>query len=141
MILHQIFDRPINGEDYKHCLSELHEKCLEMELMNPVFIMDNASIHHYSGVKSLIDEKNVQTLYLPPYSPFMNPIENCFAKWKNQVARGNATNENELRELINEGFSCIITSDCNSFFFERLFALSTWPTKSLSFLINKFIKF
>ena len=111
-----IFERPINGEDYKECLAELHQICVAKNLMSPVFIMDNARIHHYSGVKSMIDERNMRTLYLPPYSPFMNPIENCFSKWKNQVARGNAKNESELLALISDSFLCITASDCSGYY-------------------------
>ena len=59
-------------------------------------------------------------VYLPPYSPFMNPIENCFSKWKNHVVRGSAKNEDALKSLIEGGFNCINASDCSGFYRKML---------------------
>ena len=108
--------RPINGEDFKSFLSNLKTKCLSIGISNPIFFMDNTRIHYYSGVKEIIESQNLSILYLPTYSPFLNPIENCFSKWKNSVKRGNATSETELFGLINSGFSSINMDDCDGYF-------------------------
>ena len=71
--------------------------CTSKEIINPIFIADNARIHHYSGVKELIASLQLKVVYLPPYSPFLNPIKNIFSVWKNLVIRGEAKSENELR--------------------------------------------
>ena len=44
--------------------------------------MDNATIHHDPRVKELIEAAGARLIYLPPYSPFLNPIELCFREYK-----------------------------------------------------------
>jgi transposase len=45
-------------------------------------VMDNASFHKNARTKELIESKNCQILYLPPYSPDLNPIEKCWGTIK-----------------------------------------------------------
>ena len=47
-----------------------------------VLVMDNCSIHHSEGVKLLCAEENVKLEFLPPYSPWLNPIEKTFSVLK-----------------------------------------------------------
>ena len=97
-----------------------HGKCTELEILDPIFVMDNAMIHHYNGLRELQISNRREFLYLPAYSPFLNPIENVFSKWKNFVIRGTATNEAELKELIRIGFNDISNNDCDSFYRKML---------------------
>lgn len=46
---------------------------------NTVIFMDNARFHHSSIIKEYIESKSVELIYTPPYSPWFNPIENCFS--------------------------------------------------------------
>ena len=54
---------------------------------NQVVIMDNAAIHRNIRVKELIEESGCTLLYLPPYSPDLNPIENYWAVMKKQIRK------------------------------------------------------
>jgi transposase len=47
-----------------------------------VVVMDNLSSHKGQRVRGLIEGKGCELLYLPPYSPDLNPIEEAFAKVK-----------------------------------------------------------
>lgn len=47
-----------------------------------VVIMDNLPAHKAAGVRNAIEAAGASLLYLPPYSPDFNPIENAFAKLK-----------------------------------------------------------
>ena len=47
-----------------------------------VVIMDNLPAHKSAGVRDAIEAAGARLLYLPPYSPDFNPIENAFAKLK-----------------------------------------------------------
>lgn len=120
MIYSKINDRPFNGEIFKDSLVELKAFCNQINIISPVFIMDNARIHHYSGLMNVVEEFGFIVKYLPPYSPFLNPIENCFSKWKNFVIRGCAKNEVELKSLIERGFGSITESDCDGFYRKML---------------------
>ncbi|KRH95030.1 hypothetical protein M153_500003141 [Pseudoloma neurophilia] len=55
-------------------------------------------------------------LFLPPYSPFLNIIENCFSKWKNQVKRSNSNTVQELLTAINTELNCITQSDLQGYY-------------------------
>lgn len=61
--------------------------------MNPypgpcsVLVMDNCQIHHIEEVEELCHEHGVRLLYLPPYSPDLNPIEECFSFVKAYIRR------------------------------------------------------
>ena len=52
-------------------------------------IMDNCSIHKGSDMKNLIKSEGHNFLFLPPYSPQINPIEELFSKWKGLLKSGN----------------------------------------------------
>ena len=47
-----------------------------------IVVMDNMRSHHAKVVKNLLNEKQIQYFYLPPYSPDYNPIERCGQKLK-----------------------------------------------------------
>jgi len=50
-------------------------------------IIDNATIHHSDEIINMIEGKGAKILYLPPYSPDLNPIELMFAVYKRKVCR------------------------------------------------------
>ena len=116
MILSKIFERPLKGPDVLEFLLLLKETLTTKGISNAGIIMDNAAIHKYSGLKNIENEINIKVVYLPPYSPFLNPIENCFSKWKNYVKRSNANSEEELKRAIDEGWQKISKDDCTGYF-------------------------
>src|SRR3954451_19257996 len=74
-----VLDGPIN----RHAFEIYVEKVLVPELQpGDVVIMDNLSSHKSPRVRALIEAAGATLLYLPPYSPDFNPIENAFAKLK-----------------------------------------------------------
>jgi transposase len=74
-----VLDGPINREAFEIYV----EKVLIPELPNKaIVIMDNLSSHKGPKVRALIQATGATLLYLPPYSPDFNPIENAFAKLK-----------------------------------------------------------
>lgn len=58
-----------------------HALCKELK-PNQVVIMDNASFHKSNKVKELIEKAGCKLIYLPPYSPDLNPIEHVWANLK-----------------------------------------------------------
>ena len=53
-----------------------------------VVVMDNLSSHKAARVRELIEERGCELMYLPPYSPDLNPIEEAFAKLKALLCGG-----------------------------------------------------
>jgi transposase len=49
---------------------------------NSILVMDNAPVHHGGRIPELCNHAGVLLVYLPPYSPDMNPIEKVFSVHK-----------------------------------------------------------
>ena len=52
--------------------------------------MDNLSAHKTEKVRELVEEAGYELLYLPPYSPDLNPIEEAFSKIKGILRKAEA---------------------------------------------------
>lgn len=50
-----------------------------------VLIMDNCSVHHVQEIQDLLSSVGIPILYLPPYSPDYNPLEEAFSYIKNYL--------------------------------------------------------
>ncbi len=74
-----VIDGAVNGELFL----AYAERVLAPELRpGDVVVMDNLGSHKAAGVRRAIERAGASVLYLPPYSPDLNPIENAFAKLK-----------------------------------------------------------
>jgi len=78
--------------------------------------MDNCSIHRGSDVRNLIESKGHNLLFLRPYSPQLNPIEELFSKWKGLIKSGNPNTKDDLLALIKCSMTKITSQDCCSCF-------------------------
>lgn len=67
-------------------------------------IMDNLRVHHHALVRKLVREAGAAVIYLPPYSPDLNPIEPCWAFIKNLLRQAKARTTDLLLEQINKAF-------------------------------------
>lgn len=75
--------------------------------------MDQTPIHKNPGLKEWLNERNRHKIkLLPPYSPFLNPVEECFSKLKNFVKKHPMDGEERLRNRIKEGSYQISKEDC-----------------------------
>jgi transposase len=75
-----------------HCNTAVFEAYLEQVLVptlevGMLVVIDNASFHKSLKIKQLIESKGANLLYLPPYSPDLNPIENYWHKIKNCIRK------------------------------------------------------
>jgi transposase len=81
-----------------------------------VVVMDNLSAHKGERVRELIEAKGCELIYLPPYSPDFNPIEQAFSKLKSYLREACARTQQTLMEVIGEALSTISASDAEGFF-------------------------
>lgn len=65
-----------------------------------IVIADNLSSHKVAGVRELIEATGAKILYLPPYSPDLNPIEQAFAKLKTLLRKAMARSFEALWKTI-----------------------------------------
>lgn len=74
-----VVDGPINGEIF---LAYVQQQLVKTLLPGDIVIMDNLSSHKRVGVRQSIEATGAHLIFLPPYSPDLNPIENAFSKFK-----------------------------------------------------------
>ncbi len=78
-----------------------------MDLAGTVVLLDNVSFHHSNEVASFASANNIELLFVPPYSPWFNPIENCFSIVKRHFYQ---------HQDIEEAFAALTGDHCQSFF-------------------------
>ena len=81
-----------------------------------IIVMDNMRSHHAKAVKQLLDSSKVTYLYLPPYSPDLNPIEKMWSKFKAFLRKEKIRMASELPSAISKGFLTIRPTDCIGWF-------------------------
>lgn len=84
-----------------------------------VVVMDNLSAHKGSRVRELIESRGCELIYLPPYSPDFNPIEEAFAKIKALLRRTEARTREALIEAMGRALEKLTAMDARSFFEHR----------------------
>ena len=81
-----------------------------------VVVMDNLSSHKVQGVQQRIEKCGAEVLYLPPYSPDLNPIEKAWSKLK-QLLRSTKPRSNEmLDQAITEALLLISPDNAKAWF-------------------------
>ena len=100
----QVFEGTTTGAVFEDFIRELLPMCSPWPGRRSVLIMDNASIHHSAGVKQMCLDARVKLLFLPPYSPDLNPIEEFFAELKSFAK----TNWRIFREHPQQGFATFL---------------------------------
>jgi transposase len=81
-----------------------------------VVVMDNLSAHKGQRVRKLIEDRGCELLYLPPYSPDLNPIEEAFSKVKRLLRVIGARTKEALVESIGKALDAVGARDARGFF-------------------------
>lgn len=81
-----------------------------------VVVMDNLSAHKGERVRDLIEERGCKLIYLPPYSPDFNPIEQAFSKIKGLLRKAEARTREVLIEAMGAALSAVSAQDASGFF-------------------------
>lgn len=81
-----------------------------------VVVMDNLPAHKPAAVRAAIEQAGATLLYLPPYSPDFNPIENAFAKLKALLRKVAARTIDELWDAIGNALTAFSPTECANYF-------------------------
>jgi transposase len=81
-----------------------------------IVVVDNLGAHKGARVRELIQERGCQLLFLPPYSPDFNPIEEAFSKIKGALRKAQARTREVLIEALGVALSAVTARDARSFF-------------------------
>ena len=78
-------------------------------------VLDNASVHKVDDVKKLIEDTGAKMIYLPPYSPELNPIELAWNKMKTYIRKLRARTVETLYDAYADALELITPSDSKKF--------------------------
>jgi len=81
-----------------------------------IVVVDNLGAHKSGRARELIEGRGCQLLFLPPYSPDYNPIEEAFSKIKGFLRKAQARTRQALIEALGVAISAITVEDARGFF-------------------------
>ena len=81
-----------------------------------IVIADNLPAHKVAGVKEIIEQAGATIVYLPPYSPDLNPIEQVFAKLKKLLRKAMARSYETLWRTIGKLLPPFAKQECQNYF-------------------------
>jgi transposase len=113
MVAPMVLDGPINGAAFQSYV----EQVLVPELQpGDTVIMDNLGSHKGPAVRAAIEAAGARLLYLPPYSPDFNPIENAFAKLKALLRKTAERSIQGLWSAIGATVGAFTPQECANYF-------------------------
>jgi transposase len=81
-----------------------------------VVVMDNLGSHAVAGVREAIEGAGCRLLFLPPYSPDLNPIENAFSKLKGLLRKAAERTVDGLWSAVGRLLGCFTRRECRNYF-------------------------
>lgn len=81
-----------------------------------VVVLDGLGAHRTARVRELIEARGTDLVFLPPYSPDMNPIEEAFSKIKQLVRKAGARTRGALDEAVGKALSAVTAEDAAGWF-------------------------
>jgi transposase len=108
-----VFDGAINGERFRAYGEQMLAPTLRP---NDIILLDHLSSHKVAGVGEAITAQGAPLVYLPPYSPDLNPIEQAFAKFKAALRRAAERTRDDLWQTIGRILERYQPQECRNFF-------------------------
>lgn len=113
MVAPCVFNCAMDGELF---LAYVEQQLAPTLKPNDIVIADNLRAHKVAGVAETIAARSASILYLPPYSPDLNPIELAFAKLKQGLRTAAARTREALWAKIGELVGTFTATECNNYF-------------------------
>jgi transposase len=108
-----VIDGPMNGNAF---LAYVEQVLVPSLAPGDTVVMDNLSAHKVPGVREAIEAAGATLLYLPPYSPDFNPIEQLFAKLKALLRKACERTVEGLWTRIADLLTAFTPAECASYF-------------------------
>jgi transposase len=103
---------PMTGTAFRAYVEQFLAPALEP---GDVVVLDNLAAHKVAGVRQAIAAAGAALLYLPPYSPDLNPIEQLFAKLKALLRKAAARTKAELWSIIGRLLEAYPATECTNY--------------------------
>jgi transposase len=110
-----VFDQPINAVSFLAWVTKFLVPRLRR---GDVVVMDNLSSHKAAAIRRAIRAAGALLIFLPPYSPDLNPIELAFSKLKTLLRKENARSREQTEKCIGALLGCITAKECANYFRE-----------------------
>ncbi len=110
-----LFNRPINAKSFLAWVIKFLVPTLRP---GDIVVMDNLSSHKSSAVRRAIRDAGAKLIFLPPYSPDLNPIEQAFAKLKTLLRKENTRTVEQTTVCIGRLIDQITPTECFNYFRE-----------------------
>lgn len=107
-----VLDRPMNGVAFMAWLEQSLAPTLGS---GDIVIMDNLPAHKVAGVREIVEATGARLLYLPPYSPDLNPIEMMFAKLKALLRKFKERTIAALWDRIGTALDAFTPQECSNY--------------------------
>jgi len=108
-----VIDGAINGELF---LAYVNQILLSTLREGDIVVLDNLSSHKVAGVKQAIESVGARVLYLPPYSPDLNPIEQVFSKLKTMLRKFKLRTMEALWNKLGELCDVFSPNECKNYY-------------------------
>ena len=118
-----VIDGPINGETFTAYVEQFLVPTLAA---GDIVIMDNLGSHKSAAVRAAIEAAGAHLLYLPPYSPDLNPIEQVFAKLKALLRKAATRSIDALWDAVGKLLQRFAPHECANYFANAGYGLPNW---------------
>jgi putative transposase len=108
-----LLNKPINGERFQIDVEEVLAPTLSP---GDIVIMDNLGAHKAKAVRAAIRSAGAKLLFLPKYSPDLNPIEQLFAKLKHHLRHAQARSQDSVCHAIAKVLETVAALECSNNF-------------------------
>ena len=108
-----VFNGPINGESF---LNYVEQFLVPVLRRGDVVIMDNLGSHKSKAVRRLIRAAGAKLIFLPKYSPDLNPIEQVFAKLKHLLRKAAARTVEAVCTAVGQLLGTFTADECANYF-------------------------
>jgi transposase len=108
-----LLDGPVNAETFAGYIEDCLVPALEAE---DILIMDNLPAHKSVRITQAVEGAGCKLVYLPPYSPDFNPIENMWSKVKASLRKTAARTFGALVDGVKDALHTISFDDCEGYF-------------------------
>ena len=121
-----LFNKPINARSF---LAYIETFLVPTLRSGDIVVMDNLSSHKGPRVRRAIRKTGAKLIFLPPYSPDLNPIEPVFAKLKTLLRKANARTVEAVEKAIAELLDSYTKEECANYLVNSGYA-STYSSAS-----------
>lgn len=112
IIAPMVLDAPMTGETFRAYVEQFLAPTLSP---GDVVVLDNLPAHKVAGIREALTAVGASILYLPPYSPDLNPIEQLFAKLKTLLRKAAARTRDALWDTIGRLLPAFSPTECRNY--------------------------